>query len=127
MTIGNRGLAGQPILPYADTLSYAGTDLFFDLAFLDHTQTPVAPTSVVYRIDDLTNAIGMLPLTSLGGLASTMVVQIPASVWQMTYPNQGSQLCQIFWTFSAIDSVTLASFTGTAVSIVELCAIQTPN
>jgi hypothetical protein len=65
MTIGNRGLAGQPILPYTDFRSYVGADLFIDLTFLDHTLTEVVPTSAQYQLDDITNDINMVPLTSL--------------------------------------------------------------
>lgn len=127
MTINNRGLSGNPVLPYVDFRSYAGSDLFFDLAFLDHTAAGVTPTIVTYRIDDLTNSLSMVPLTNLGALAATMLVQIPASKWVMSYPYQGSQLCQITWTFTALDSVTSTSFTATLVTIVELIAIQTPT
>lgn len=65
MTINNRGLSGQPILPYVDYRSYMGADVFVDLTFLDHTGNPVQPMSVSYRIDDLTNAVPMQPLTPI--------------------------------------------------------------
>lgn len=65
MTINNRGLSGQPILPYVDYRSYMGSDIFIDLTFLDHTGSPVTPTSATYRIDDLTNAVPMVASTSI--------------------------------------------------------------
>lgn len=63
MTINNRGLAGQPNLPYVDNRAYAGTDMFFDFTFLDHTMTDVVPFMVAWQLDDITNDIGMVPCT----------------------------------------------------------------
>jgi hypothetical protein len=128
MPLGNMGLQGQPQLPYTDVRSYAGSDVFIDLSFLDHTATPVVPTALWYQIDDLTNAQNMVPQTQVtAGLAAQMTLQIPGSVMQMSYPYQGSQICQISYWFSAIDSVTLASFNATKVDVVELVAIMTPT
>lgn len=126
--IGNRGLQGQPILPYADYKAYAGSDGFFDLQFVDHTQTPVIPTSFTYQLDDLTNSQNMIPATTPAvPSTSAYTLQIAGSLLVMTYPYQGSQICQLSCTFTALDSVTSASFTGKGVIIVELCSIQTPN
>jgi hypothetical protein len=125
--IGNRGLQGQPVLPYADYKAYAGVDGFFDLQFVDHTQTPVVPTSFTYQLDDLTNDQNMVPATSASPATSAYTLQIPGASMVMTYPYQGSQICQLSCTFTALDSVTSTSFTGKGVIIVELCAIQTPN
>jgi hypothetical protein len=65
MTINNRGLSGQPTLPYIDYRSYQGADIFIDLTFLDHTGALVTPSQVTYRIDDMTNAVPMLNSTAL--------------------------------------------------------------
>src|SRR5271166_3546279 len=105
MVIGNRYLQGSPILPYANVKAYPGTDLFMDLQFVDHTNTPVVPTSVSIEIDDITNSVVMAGPTTLssGGstaapflypaFAGTMYIQVSGSVWQMTFPYIGSQLC----------------------------------
>lgn len=71
MTINNRGLSGQPILPYVDYRSYQGADIFIDLTFLDHTGNLVNPTSVSYRIDDLTNAVPMLASTAISSVITS--------------------------------------------------------
>jgi hypothetical protein len=139
--IGNRYLQGQPILPYANVKAYPGTDLFLDFQFVDHTNTPVIPTSISIEIDDITNSqimAGPTTLTSTGAIgtagspftypafASTMYLQVLGSVWQMSYPYVGSQLCQVGMQFTAIDSVTGQPFTSNAViAIVELCALAT--
>ncbi len=138
MPIGNRYLQGQPILPYANVKAYPGTDLFLDLQFVDHTNTPVVPTSISIEIDDITNSVtmaGPTTLTSTGSttapflyttFASAMTLQISGSALQMTYPYIGSQLCQVGMQFTAIDSVTGNSFTSNSVvAIVELCALAT--
>lgn len=135
--IGNRYLQGQPILPYVNVKANQGADIFLDVQFVDHTQTPVVPTSILLEIDDITNAQAMLgPLTlspsgsASGSLiyaafASAWTLQVAGSVMQMTFPYEGSQICQLKFQFTAIDSVTGAPFTGPAVAIVELCAIAT--
>jgi hypothetical protein len=139
--IGNRYLQGSPILPYANVKAYPGTDLFMDLQFVDHTNTPVVPTSISIEIDDITNSVVMAGPTTLtpagavgtvgvpftySAFAGTMTLQVLGSAWQMTFPYIGSQLCQVGMQFTAIDSVTGQSFTSNAViAIVELCALAT--
>jgi len=120
-------MAGQPVLPYNSVKSYQGMDVFVDLAFLDHTQSAVTPTSLVYQIDDITNAVNMVPQTSVAGLAPTMLVQLPGARFVMTHEWLGSQLCQVEWSMTAIDSVTGQPFTAKRIDIIELCSIQTPG
>lgn len=130
MTINNRALQGQPTLPYADFRSYAGEDVFANVAFIDAANNPVIPITIQYQIDDLTNAQNMVPITQVPGAPytqSAMRLQLPASYWNMTFPYQGSQICQISWTYTALDSISNTQFTGRAVNVVELCAIQTPQ
>lgn len=128
MVWNNRGLAGQPILPYADFQSYIGQDVFCNLTFLDHTKTPVTPTTLQYRIDDLTNSQNIAPVTSIvSGLASSMVYQIPGSQMNIPYNWEGSIIAQITWTFTAVDTVTGATFTGQSVNVVEIVNIQVPG
>lgn len=128
MTINNRGLLGQPTLPYASIKSYAGMDVFASLTFVDHTGTSVVPTTLKYQIDDISNAINMVPSTSIvAGLAAQMTVQLPGAPMVMSHQWQGSQLCQVYWTATALDSVTGTSFTMERVDIIELCSIQVPG
>jgi hypothetical protein len=99
MTIGNRGLAGQPTLPYIDYRSYAGVDVFLDLTFLDFTGTPQIPTAITYQVDDLTNAVNLIPATNVVAtpgvpFTSSMRIQLPGSQMVMSRQYQGSQLCQ---------------------------------
>lgn len=121
MTINNRGLSGQPSLPYVDFRSYAGADVFIDLAFLDHTGVPVQPTTLFYQVDDLTNCVNVIPSTSVTVTGTSQTVQIAGAKLQMTRQWQGSELLQIFMTATLPDGSKVQS-----ISILELIAIQTP-
>jgi hypothetical protein len=141
MVIGNRYLQGSPILPYANVKAYPGTDLFMDLQFVDHTNTPVVPTSISIEIDDITNSVVMAGPSTLAAagatgsagipftypaFAASMYLQVLGSAWQMTFPYIGSQLCQVGMQFTAVDSVTGQPFTSNAViAVVELVALAT--
>jgi hypothetical protein len=140
--IGNRYLQGTPILPFANVKAYPNTDIFMDLQFVDHTNTPVIPTDIRIEIDDISSAtvtlVGPQTLNPAGAIgtvgvpytypafAATMYLQVLASAWQMTFPYIGSQLCQVGMQFTAIDSVTGQPFTSTSIiAIIELCALAT--
>lgn len=141
MVIGNRYLQGSPILPYANVKAYPGTDLFLDLQFVDHTNTPVIPTDIRIEIDDITNSVVMAGPSTLAAagavgtpgvpftyptFAASMYLQVLGSAWQMTFPYIGSQLCQVGMQFTAVDSVTGQPFTSNAViAVIELCALAT--
>lgn len=136
--IGNRYLAGQPVLPYPNVKSYQGADIFLDVEFVDHTNTPVVPTSIKLEIDDLTNAQQMLGPTTLvigGSTIAPLFYPAFAAAWniqvsgplvmQMMQPYQGSQICQLKFQFTAIDTVTGQTFTAPQIAIVELCSAAT--
>jgi len=137
--ISNRQLQGQPTLPYTDNIIWAGQDVFPTLTFVDRLQVPVVPTSLKFEIDDLTNAVSMfgpytfppaggnIPTVPIGSpaFATTMLIQIPPGIMQMTYPFQGSQIVQIKWQATALDSITSQPFTIAKVDIISLCEIAT--
>lgn len=123
------------MLPYANVKSYAGADIFMDLEFVDHTMTPVTPVTLTLEIDDLTNAqtmfgrqplvVSAVPPIFVPAYAPAMTLQFAAIILPMTFPYEGSQLCQFNFIFTALDSVTGNTFTGQSIVIVELVAIQT--
>ena len=135
--VGNRSLQGSPTFPYADYQALSGSDVFLDLAFMDHTMAPVTPTSIKVEIDDITNAVSMLgPVTLAAGgslvppiyypaFTSPMYLQISGSTMQMTYPYQGSQLVQVKVLFTATDTVSGQAFTGVSTTVIELGAAPT--
>lgn len=122
MTINNRGLSGQPTLPYVDYRSYAGADIYIDLTFLDYQGNLVLPTSLSYRIDDLTNATPVVPDTIVAVTGTTQTLQIPGAVMHMTHQWQGSEIFQIYLT-----AILPGGSVVKSVSVLELLAIQTPN
>ena len=125
--IPNRGMFGLPNLPYNDCLSYQGQDVYADLVFLDYTGTPVIPSSFTWQLDDISNAQSMITATTVSGPpAAEYTLQIPGASMVMTHEWQGSQLCQLSFTFSAVDSVQGNNFTGRGLAIIELVSIQTP-
>lgn len=69
----------------------------------------------------------VLALTVAGPIPSTYVLQIPGAALQMTHNWQGSQICQIWVTSTWKDPATNQLCTAQGVSVLELCAIQTPN
>ena len=130
--VGNRALQGSPILPYPIVRVHAGTDAFFDMLFVDHTDTPVVPSSLTWELDDITNDVSMVAPTTITDWAGytageTYTLQIPAASMIMTFPYEGSQLAQLSGSFTAIDSVTGQPFSAAFIRIVEIAAIQTPS
>lgn len=120
-------MVGLPGLPYQDVISYAGQDAYCDLVFLDYTGTPVIPSTFTYQLDDITNAINMIPPTTPAPPATAEItIQLPASQMVSTREWQGSQLCQLSFTFTANDSVTGSQFNGRGLAVIELVSIQTP-
>lgn len=85
----------------------------------------------------LTGTLWLLAGSQIGPFAGTLAVarpipstytlQIPGASLQMTHNWQGSQICQIWITTTWIDPVTNQLATAQGVSVIELCAIQTPN
>lgn len=122
MPINNRGLGGQPILPYVDYRGYAGDDFFMDLTFLDHTGVGITPVSLSYQVDDMTNAINMIPMTSVQPTGFQQTVTIPGSSMVMSHQWQGSQICQVF-----IQAQLGDGSHKSAIAVIELLSIQTPN
>lgn len=121
MTINNRGLSGQPSLPYVDYRSYAGADVYIDLAFIDYCGCPVQPATLVYQVDDLTNACNVIPKTVIPVTGTQQVLNIPGALLHMTHQWQGSEIFQILMTATLTGGSVIRS-----VSVLELIAIQTP-
>lgn len=130
-TINNRGLKGNPTLPYSDFRSFAGEDVVVDLTFLDRTGQAVTPYQVQWQLDDISNAINMQPPTILGTgtfTTNTSTLTLPASLMQMDKQFQGSQLCQLSLAMSYLDTRVTPSVSRTVQEqyVIELVANQTP-
>lgn len=116
----NRAIAGQPTTPYRDFEVNAGSDCWLELTFVDRNGALQVPTSVVMRIDDLTNNVQIQANTSLGNLASLMEINIPGATNAMTRNWAGSQVNQI-----KITAVFADGSTETEVYAYEVIAIAT--
>jgi len=125
--IGNRGLAGQPTLPYNDFRIYAGSDVTLNFTFLDNNGALLQPTTITYLLDDITNFINMIPLTSLTPTGSQQTLDLPASSLNMTFDYQGSQLCQLVVTATFFNALSGVTTTARERAIIELVAIQVVN
>lgn len=130
------------MLPYPGDSQYAGNDGFVPLIFLDRNRVPVTPTSITVEMDDLTNSVAMdngpITLNSAGasttyytypafssGSPTPWLLQLEAALMQMTYPYQGSQICQLKLVWTGVDSVTANTFTDVITTIIELVAVPT--
>lgn len=123
---GLRGLAGQPIRPYADYNINAGSDCYLTLTFLDRFNNPVIPTAVTYRIDNLTQVQVVLQSTPLPTPTSpTIVIDIPGSVNQIGFSNMvgfPQQLNQVLITATYPDASQ-----ATEIFLYNVIALQTPQ
>lgn len=112
-----------PELPYTRHTSYAGSDAFLSMTFLDSSQAPITPTGITYRIDSLDSSEVVQPLTNVTPTGSTQILQIPGSVLQMTRQWFGRENMQVWITATYLDSATGKTSTSQTVSIIELIAI----
>ncbi|HWX29598.1 MAG TPA: hypothetical protein VNZ53_19400 [Steroidobacteraceae bacterium] len=142
LIIGNRALQGSSNLPYLQQQTFDGEETWVPLTFLDRNRVPVVPTSIRVELDDLTNSVqmdnGPLTLNPLGasttsytypafssGSPTPWLLQLSATLMQMTYPYQGSQICKLKLVWKAVDSVTAIAFGQTYETIFEL--VSTPT
>jgi hypothetical protein len=88
-------LQGNPVLPYKATTVDAGSDCWLELQFLDRTRAPAVPTTITYRIDNVTDNQVVLATTSVAPSGTTMELNIPASLNVMQRQGQSSQINQV--------------------------------
>jgi hypothetical protein len=145
LIIGNRALQGSPNLPYLQDQSLANEDTYMQFVFLDRTNTPVVPITIMVELDDLSNSINMdqgpNTFNALGSAAGVnpyyiypafasganppWELQLTALLMQMSYPYQGSQICKFKMLWTGLDSVYGNPFSGIFENIIEL--VSTPT
>jgi hypothetical protein len=142
LIIGNRALQGGPMLPYTQDQQLSGQDVFLPFVFLDRTGTPVVPTSIQVELDDLTNSVtmdgGPNTLNPLGsatgnyiypvfanGDGTPWLLQLAASMMQMTFPYEGSQICKLKMLWKGNASDTGNAFSQIVETIIELVSSPT--
>lgn len=117
----NRSIAGQPTLPYTDNQVNEKADCWLEFTFVDRNGNLQVPSTLSYRIDNLTNNAVILASTAVTvGLASQMEVNIPGSLNTLTSTcyGTGSQVNQVSFTATFADGST-----DTGVAIYEVIAI----
>ena len=121
MQRGYRGVAGAPVRPYAQFVVNAGNACWLDLVFLDRFNNLATPTTVSYRIDNLTTDDVVLQDTTASSPASSMTLTIPASLNTINSDiGQTSQINQVLVTATFADGSQ-----SKEVFIYELIALQT--
>lgn len=87
--------AGQPVRPYIMHEVDAGNTLRMDLTSLDFDDELEAPSTLQYRIDNLTDNVNAVPLTTIATPGTTTSLTIAASVNAMYSNWRDLQLMQV--------------------------------
>lgn len=103
--------AGQPVMPYAMQYVAAGNSVRIDLTSIDFDDELEAPTTLQYRIDNLTDNVNAVQLTSIPTPGTTSVLTISATVNQMYSNWRDLQLMQVTFIATFADG-TQAQQTG---------------
>lgn len=113
-----RAWSGQPPRPYVQHTIDAGNDIRIDITSLDFDEALEAPTSMRYRIDNLTDRIVITQWTAIVAPGTETTLTISAATNAMSSDNNDRQLNQI--TFEA----TYADGTKAKDTVCyELCAV----
>jgi hypothetical protein len=113
-----RAWSGQPPRPYVAHTIDAGNDIKIDITSLDFDEALEAPTSMRYRIDNLTDKIVITQWTAIVGPDEETTLTISAATNAMSTDNKDRQLNQV--TFEA----TYADGTKCKDTLCyELCAV----
>lgn len=94
-----RIFAGQPVRPYQMHRAYEGNAVRIDIRSLDFDNEPEAPSTLQYRIDNLTDAVAVQDWTSVNTPGENSTVTISAATNQMYTNYRDTQLMQV--TFKA--------------------------
>lgn len=94
--------AGRPVRPANQTPVYAGATCWIEMTFVDRNGAAYTPSTLSYRIDDLTNSVPIVSPTSLSPSGSTYELAISGTVNAMSNTFKTSQVNQV--TVTATDS-----------------------
>lgn len=94
---------GQPVRPYAQHEYDEGQTVRIDITSLDWDDELEAPTTLTYRVDNLTDAVNVVPTTSIPTPGTTSVLTIAASVNAMYTNWRDQQLMQVVFTATYAD------------------------
>lgn len=85
----------NPVLPSIKDEVNEGSAFDLELTHLDKTKTKTIPTTLDYRIDDLTNDREVLDWTNISTPGSTNTITITGTQNTLAGRNQGVELRQI--------------------------------
>jgi hypothetical protein len=120
MQRGYAGVAGRPVRSYPAFVINAGSDCWLQLTFLDGSNNLIIPTTLSYRIDNLTTDTLILADTPLTVTKPVIAINIPGAINIIDNDiGQSSQLNQVKVTTTYPDSSVT-----TEVFIYEIIAIQ---
>lgn len=91
--------AGQPVRPYVMHEVDIGNTLEIDITSLDFDNAKEAPSTLQYRIDNLTDVVVVRDWTTINTPAEVTTLTIPASLNVMYTTYRDTQLMQV--TFKA--------------------------
>lgn len=117
-----RAFAGQPVQPYDLGYVNAGCDANIEVTSLDSNDALFAPTVLQYRVDDITNAQGIVPWTTVPTPASVQSIRITAAQNVLTWNYNDTELRRI--TVKVTDSTGKI---GQQVFLYSLVNISTPG
>lgn len=86
---------GKPVRPFAQHTIDAGNDIRIEVTSLDFDEALEAPTSMRYRIDNLTDRVVITQWTAMGSLDETTVLAISAATNAMSNTTTDRQLNQV--------------------------------
>jgi hypothetical protein len=110
--------SGQPPRPYVQHTIDAGNDIKIDITSLDFDEVLEAPSSLRYRIDNLTDRTVITQWTAISSPDTETTLTISAATNAMSQQNTDRQLNQV--TFEA----TYADGTKCKDTLLyELCAV----
>ncbi len=113
-----RSVSGQPVRPYVDHIIDAGNAIRIDITSLDFDEVLEAPSSMRYRIDNLTDRVVITQWTAIGSPGEETTLTISAATNAMSQQKFDRQLNQV--TFEA----TYADGTKCKDTLCyELCAV----
>ncbi len=90
-----RAFSGQPVRPYVEHIIDAGNDIRIDITSLDFDESLEAPSSMRYRIDNLTDRIVITQWTNIPGATEETELLISAATNAMSTQNKDRQLNQV--------------------------------
>lgn len=90
-----RALGGSPSAPYQLGQRNAGSSLKLEVTSLDDDDVLVTPSSMRYRIDNLTAAQTILGWTNIADPESVQLIRIPASLNAIVNIGDDFELVQV--------------------------------